>query len=502
MGVIQRQSIKQSIVSYVGVLIGAISALFIYPLAMEENGLIRFLIAAATLSLPIISLGVNAIAVRFFPDFQDSSNKHNGFLFVVTSIIFIGFFAYIVLVSLFKGQIYQFYEHKPELYLQYLPYVIPLALLMALANLFKIYATNFQRVVVPFIFNDLLLKIAFPLLILLYYFNIIGHRGIANGLLVTFFTIFLLLIGYLSHLNVFSLKPQFSFLHKKRIKDISAYGSYTILGSLGGVLATQIDIFMVANLTTLYATSVYSISLFITNTIEAPLKAIFSMTSPIISKAWKEKDLPKINDLYKRSSITLFLFGVFLFLLIWLNIDDLFTLLPKGEELTDGKYVILFLGLAKLFDQLTSINGAIISYSKYYRFNLVVILVSSIVNIFLNIWLIPIYNITGAAIATLFSISILNLMKLIFIYFKVNMQPFSLQTLWSVLLAVGSYFIISWIPSSGLLFLDIVIRSTGLAALYGSAVLYFNLSPDITNLVQSYWNKFKGNNRDDSIIDS
>ena len=57
MGIIKRQSIKNSIVNYVGVFIGAISVIFIYPLIDKEDlGSIQFTLNTAILFAPFASV--------------------------------------------------------------------------------------------------------------------------------------------------------------------------------------------------------------------------------------------------------------------------------------------------------------------------------------------------------------------------------------------------------------------------------------------------------------
>ena len=71
MGVIKRQSIKQGLVTYLGILIGTISTLFVYPrLALEKFGEIQFIIGLAAFFVPFIGIGLPAVAIHFFPYFN------------------------------------------------------------------------------------------------------------------------------------------------------------------------------------------------------------------------------------------------------------------------------------------------------------------------------------------------------------------------------------------------------------------------------------------------
>ena len=66
MGVIQRQGLKGSIVSYIGVGIGALSTLYVYPKALELLGLFRSLYDASILVGIMILMGSSTSSIRFF----------------------------------------------------------------------------------------------------------------------------------------------------------------------------------------------------------------------------------------------------------------------------------------------------------------------------------------------------------------------------------------------------------------------------------------------------
>jgi len=68
MGVIQRQGLKSSIVSYIGVAIGAISTIYVYPYALEILGLFRAMFDGAVLIGIIVLMGSSIAAVRFFQE--------------------------------------------------------------------------------------------------------------------------------------------------------------------------------------------------------------------------------------------------------------------------------------------------------------------------------------------------------------------------------------------------------------------------------------------------
>src|SRR5690554_7410452 len=72
----------------------------------------------------------------------------------------------------------------------------------------------------------------------------------------------------------------------------------------------------------------------------------------------------EIRKLYKSASANLYVIGIILFSLIWLNIETFFAVMTNGEDLVMFKTVFLLLALTKIIDMVTSINFSIISYSR------------------------------------------------------------------------------------------------------------------------------------------
>ena len=82
MGIIIRQSLKNSVVTYVGVVIGTLNVLFLYNkfLTPEQLGLYTALTSFPLVFAGFAHLGTPHVGVRFFNQFVDSKRQHNGFL--------------------------------------------------------------------------------------------------------------------------------------------------------------------------------------------------------------------------------------------------------------------------------------------------------------------------------------------------------------------------------------------------------------------------------------
>jgi O-antigen/teichoic acid export membrane protein len=495
MGIIKRQGIKQSIVRYVGIAIGLVSTLFIYPLALEAVGLLRFIQNTAQLFYPLAIFGMHVVAVRFFPRFRDEETGHRGFLSLLGLITGLGFLIFLGVFFLFRSTLLGFFSDQPPEYLIYFNYIPALVALMLYSILITNYTSNFHRIVVPALFNELVIKIGLPALVLFFYLGMLPIGGLINGMLLAYALVLVLLLGYLYYLGQlrFTWHPQF--LRTGILKELFGFSLYSVLGSWGYILANRLDVFMLGILLTGSSTfsgvAVYSINFFISEVIDAPRKALFNITGPIVADAWSRNDLDHIRELYQKSSLNQLLIGLLFFVGIWASLDDLFTLMPNGNEVAAGRWVVFFLGIGKIVDMAAGINGLIITQSRYFRFNFYAILLLAVTNVFTNLLLIPLYGLSGAALATLISVVLFNLIKLLYLYFKLGLWPWTWTTLWILLtglLAYGVGWSLPDLGSSTLMTLStILLRSLLILGVYMGITILAKHSPDVNELLYKGW---------------
>ena len=490
MGVIKRQGIKQSIVNYAGVFLAAFSTIFIYSLDQELYGAARFVIDTAFILSPFILLGATSVAIRYFPVFKDEKNGHNGLLSILGIQFLVGGVIVLAILFLCRDTIFDIYKDKPDLYTNQFFKIAILAIIIGLFNLLYSYTSNFKRIVIPSIFLNLI-KLSLPILILLCYFEYVPFSFLINGILGTYILALIGILVYLSHLGQLKLNFNFDIVDKPLMKGMSSFAMFSLLSGMGSMLAFRIDSLMVSTLIDFENNGVYNIALFIGNAIAIPTTAILQIASPIVAEAINKRDIPQVDSLYNKSSLNLLIFGVLLFVLVMTGIIDLFHLMPGDNfDMHSGYYIVMAIGLAKLVDMATSINSQIINYSKYYRFNVIAILLMAVINIILNLVLIPKYQVIGAAMATFLSLTIYNLIKLIFIYIKFKIQPFSVQTLWVLGIGALSFGLAYIIPNSGYPIANLIMKSIVISAIYLTLTLKLKVSEDINEMWQQLMQKF------------
>jgi len=127
----------------------------------------------------------------------------------------------------------------------------------------------------------------------------------------------------------------------------------------------------------------------------------------------------------------------------------------------------------------------------HYRFQFYALLFLGGVNITANLILIPEFKILGAAMATASSLILFNIAKVVFIYTKYKMLPFSPKSLWVLMVTVMIYAIVSFFSFTTNPFLTIIINSALASCLFLSTIFYLKISEDINEFALQIWNKAK-----------
>lgn len=486
MGIIQRQSVKQTMVNYLATALAGISTLFIYPLEEGLYGLWLALLGMAAFFLPFASFGVNAVTIRFFPHFRDPERDHQGFLpfLLILSLVFFGLFT--LLLFAFERPLLNVLEKlqfNVGLIREHIFPILVLTLLGLLNLILTNHISNFQRIVVPAIINNLWPKVFLPVAVFMGWKGWLASDEFIQALLLMQVVGVGGLLVYLAFLGELRLKPHLDIWRSGRLREMSTFGLYGMLGSLGSIFAFRLDHIMIALLIGLNSTGIYGIAQFIGNSIEMPTRSIYAIAGPIIAKAWKSENLEEIRKIYQKASLNLLLLGLPLFGLLVLCLDDLLQLTAKYETLSAVATVVYLIGLGKLVDMACSVNGQIISYSRFFRYNLVAILVLGGVNVVLNYLFIPRYGVVGAAWASFIAISAYNLIRSLFVWWKMDMQPLSWRTGVALVLAFGATALAWFIPDFEKPIFDLFQNSLLLAVFYLPAVLGLRLSPDLNNMV-------------------
>lgn len=237
--------------------------------------------------------------------------------------------------------------------------------------------------------------------------------------------------------------------------------------------------------------AIYVMAFFMATVIEIPKRSISQMADAIIANAFENERLDEVKKIYKQSSINQLIIGCFVFLLIVLNLDNIYAIMPAGEMYAPGKLVVIIIGIAKIIDMGFGVNSELIISSKHYKSNIYLVLILAALTIILNILLIPKLGLIGAALATMASLLLFNIIKLIFIYRQFNFQPFSKHTVSTLLLSLISFLIIFFLPSLENPILNTAFISVTLTFVFGILVLILRPSREVSGILRNLLSRLK-----------
>jgi O-antigen/teichoic acid export membrane protein len=480
LGIIQKQSISGTIYSYIGVLLGFIITGLLFPRVFitDEVGLLRVLVSYSTLLAQFAGLGFSAVTVKLFPFFQNDKKNHHGFLGLIALVSLAGFLIAATSYLLFKPVITQDANQDSALFVSYFYYVIPLIFFTLFFNVFDAYYYRvLYNAVKGIVVKEVIQRIFILAVILLFYFEIISfHQTVILYLLAIIFPALAMFFS-LVRAGKFNLKLDLKFIDKKFGKEIASVAFYGIIASFSGVLVMNIDVLIVNHSLGLSAAGIFAITSFFGSLILVPLRTMGKISSVVISEAWKNNDLELINKIYYKSSLSLSVIGLLLFIGIWGNIDNVFHLIT--DKYLPGRMVIFFIGISNLFDIALGVSPHIIVNSRYYKYLAYFILGFAVLIVLFNLLLIPIYGITGAALAALFAKLIYNFVKYGFLYKKYGFQPFDLNYVWLILIGLFAYYASTFVPAFSNYIIDIILRSALISILFSAPVYLFKISDDI-----------------------
>jgi O-antigen/teichoic acid export membrane protein len=485
LGVIVDQSVKGAIYTYIGVALGfATTLLFSKILSPEQIGLTRILVSYSTLIAQFGALGINGVIIRYFPYFRDAAKKHHGFLSLALLAGLIGFILSTLVLLLFKPLLISTSIEKSSMFVEYINWLIVIVFFQIFFTIFDGYYTALYNSIHGTWLKEVFQRILIILIIGAYFFGFVGFHQFVIWYIAAMSVPTLMILYKLIREHHFSLRTEFGFVDKNLLRMMLLMAGFSIFNGLTLVLIQNVDILMINSLVGLEGAGIYFICFNFGLFVNIPARSIYKIANVVAAQAWKNNDMKLIRDIYYKSCLTLFIIGSLLFVGIWANVDNIFQII--GEKFVSGKWVIFFIALGGLIDLTTGVNSSILGSSKHYKVQTLFLVILVFLIVAANLILIPRYGINGAAIGSAVSLTILNIVRFLFLYLKFNLQPFNLKFVYILLIAGAVYFISWMIPPFGNYIVDIIIRSSLIIVLFGLPVYYLKISDDINKKADQY----------------
>lgn len=433
MSVVARQGVKYSIIGYLGFLLGTFSAIFIFPYDMEFYGKLRYILPTAEIIVPIIVFGLSFSNVKFFAK-VNADGKHHNMLSLSLLAVIINF---LIVVGGFFLIAFWFPDFKKLEIWKMKNLILPLALVLALSSVFNKFLTNYKRVVVPNIFENFVPKFANLGAFCLFFFMGFAEKS-AYGFFFMMFVISLFGYGlYTNRLEKVKFDFDLGYFKKDNFyREILTYSLFGFLGNIGNYIAIKIDSYMIGEFISFEENGIYNNIYSIISLIVVPQMGLFNLSAPIINKVLANGDYNELDRFHKKTSLSLFFLGLVLFCCIAVGFPYLADFMKNGEDLRSSEPIVWVLGFAMLFDLATGFNGHIISLSRYYKFNIVVMLILAVLTVTTNMLFLKHTDlgILGIAMAYAISLTLFNIIKIIFNYIKFKVFPLGIEMMYAMIL--------------------------------------------------------------------
>jgi len=481
LGIVLKQSSRNTVIIFIAFAIGGVNALFLYTkfLSPEHYGLVVFLLSAANLLMPLTAFGVQYTIVKFFASYITKLERDK----FLSSVILLPLFIAIpigLLGNLFYEKISDFLAIKNQMIGGYTTVIYLVAIATAYFEVFYAWSKVHLQSVFGNAVKELYHRVSTMILLLLVWLEIINAHQFIWLMTASYFLRTLIMMWYAFAIYT----PKFTLKFPDNYKEILKYSLYIILAGSAGAILLDIDKVMLPQKEAIELAAYYTVGVFIASVIEAPGRAMAQIVQPLTSKALQENNTNEIRSLYKKSSINLLLICGLFFLLINLNSTELYKLLP--EKYAGGVFIILMISIAKLYTMFLGNNGAIISNSKHYKILLPYAIAMAVSVIVLNNWLIDFYGMNGAALSTLIVIIFFNTLKLWYVKKKFNLLPFTNKTVLLLLIIIVFYGLFYGWNFSFHPLINIFLKSGLISVTYLLTVRKMNISKEVNNVLNNF----------------
>lgn len=504
MGIIAKQSIRGTIVTYLGIGVGIITTFFVLTrfLTAEEIGLARVLIDAATLFIGLAQLGTNSSVIRFYPYFHDEDSDH-GFFFWALVVPFVGFLLFALIYWACRVPLGAWFGDKSPLFVEYYYFVLPLAFFMLYQSICENTSNVLMHIVVPRAVRELVVRVGLLAIYLLYAFRVLSLDRLVIGLCVNYAVAALINLVYFFSLKgndssfslrPISLRPDWTFLRENKalVRRYLVYTLFLIVSALTSTLAPTLSSFFVTAKMGLDSTGIFAIATYMAVMVSVPYRSVTAISSPQLARAIKEQNGAECSHLLQQVTQNLLLIGGFILLAIWFNIDLIFHILPNGATYATAKNVVLILGVSQLALATFSICLTALSYSRYYAFSLLLAFILTVSAILLNNSLIPLWGMDGAALSNLLSYGLYFALALLTVWLTCHWRMLNRRWVY-ILLLLAALFVLNmlwqrYLPIANI-WLDSLLRSVVLLGAGAFIAYRAELSPELNSQIKNLKSK-------------
>lgn len=487
MGIVLRQSIKTTTVTFAGAILGALTIyLSTKYIPSKGYGFSKTILTHALLASQLTMVGMHS-TLHIFLNRYPAVDARRKVLFTFSMIVpvIVTALASLIYLTCKNGYI-TVYELQDQPYLEKFFYWLPIyTLLWTVMTLLEYYLLAHMKVALSNFVKEIILRLGNILLVVLYALNVIDFDWfIILSVLVHLLPIAVYLyIG--SKLEDFGFSIDWNVFSKAELKDIANFAIFHLLMNVTIMSMYYIDQLMLGILdkTGFVSVAVYSVAIYIISIFQIPIRAIAVSMVPAFTQANEAGDTARLDGLFKKSATTALITICGMAILILCNMHNAIKLFD--ESYAPIYLIVPIVLVGRFIDSMTGLNTELLSVSKYYRFNFFITLLLLGLAIIFNFLLIPEYGVYGAAWANTIAFASFNIGKFLFIWVKMKHQPFTAKSPLIILASLPAALAGWLLPHIDNPFLDTFVRSSAVLILFGTAIYYLKASDEFNQMIKN-----------------
>ena len=475
---------------FLGKLISYIYTILIARIGSETFGLYSLGISIISFLIVISLFGFNSGIVRYISYYRTRGDEPRIKGIIKSSLkiaVPLSIFFFLILL-IFSGFISNSIFHNSDLafVLRLLAIIIPIGVITEI--IFSIF-TAFKKIEYKIYIVEVLEKLIriIAAFILIY----IGFTLKAA----IFSYIISIIVSFL--LSAYFLRRVFQFFKTKtrviEMKKELLFYSFPLLFS--GVLISivkWIDIFMVGFFRSISEVGIYNVALSTSYLMVIIPTAIMSLFLPIITENYSKKRYKEIRDISKDVIRWIFILNIIAFIFILTFSKEILRLM-FGPEYILGNSSLIILLIGYLIFSFAHVHSNYLIMIKKTRLILFINFVMVLLNIFLNLYLIPLYGIIGGAIATSLSLITSYILSFYFSYKFSKINPYDLKLLKPLLASLMIFSAILFVKESfSIGIITMIIMSVIFLIVY-ILILFIikGIDKDDMEILKLIWNKIR-----------
>jgi O-antigen/teichoic acid export membrane protein len=359
---------------------------------IDDFGVLGMLEATGLILTAALASGLPQSLTRWYWDTDHKANQKGIFFMSVTSQIVITVIFCLLLIPLSRT-ISQIIFSKPE-WSKVIILIIIASGIQSINNLINTLMRLQSKSVLYSVTN--LIKL-FTVLSLTIYFIIPKRMGlegiylaqvIGNGLIV------LILAGY-------TIRNSRIFFDKNIFRSMNVYGFPLLLANISAALLTVVDKYSLNSMTILKSVALYTMATKVTSVIKLVFADSIKLAiGPMMIKRMNDPDNKRFY-----SKVLLYTSYVMMFAIIGISLFsfEAIKIISGSKEFWGSVVIIPVLALSVFFVNMRDVTVYGLHLTKKTRIIGIIVFFTTLISIILNILLIPVWDITGAAMATLLS---------------------------------------------------------------------------------------------------